>query len=140
MAARSSGVEFEEVLAVEQNLAARNLIVRLAGDDIGERRFAGAVRPHDGRDLAVRDGEVETVEDLLPSIRNGQVLDFEHSSNPSMWREARRRQPTLPSSEIAISFCASTANSIGNCCSTSRTKPLTISAVASSAESPRCMQ
>ncbi len=48
--------------------------------------------------------------------------------------------PTLPSSETAISFCASTANSIGNCCSTSRTKPLTMSAVASSAESPRCMQ
>lgn len=46
--------------------------------------------------------------------------------------------PTLPSSEIEISFCASTANSIGSCCSTSRTKPFTISAVASSADSPRC--
>ena len=51
-----------------------------------------------------------------------------------------RLHPTLPSSEIAISFCASTANSIGNCCSTSRTKPLTISAVASSADRPRCRQ
>ena len=26
-----------------------------------------------------------------------------------------RLHPTLPSSDIAISFCASTANSIGNC-------------------------
>jgi hypothetical protein len=25
------------------------------------------------------------------------------------------RQPTLPSSEIEMSFCASTANSIGSC-------------------------
>ena len=53
---------------------------------------------------------------------------------------ANGRHPTLPSSEIAISFCASTANSIGNCCKTSRTKPFTISAVASSPESPRCKQ
>src|SRR6185437_1014649 len=48
--------------------------------------------------------------------------------------------PTLPSSEIEISFCASTANSIGSCCSTSLTKPLTTSAVASSADMPRCWQ
>gem|GEM_PF-5587267 len=49
------------------------------------------------------------------------------------------RHPTLPSSEIATSFCASTANSIGSSCSTSRTKPLTSRATASSCESPRCM-
>ncbi len=48
--------------------------------------------------------------------------------------------PTLPSSEIEISFCASTANSIGSCCNTSLTKPLTTSAVASSADMPRCWQ
>jgi hypothetical protein len=49
-------------------------------------------------------------------------------------------QPTLPSSEIEISFCASTANSIGSCCSTSLTKPLTTRPTASSCESPRWMQ
>src|SRR5688572_7052479 len=48
--------------------------------------------------------------------------------------------PTLPSSEIEISFCVSTMNSMGRCCSTSRTKPLTISATASSSLSPRCRQ
>src|SRR5262249_40559163 len=48
--------------------------------------------------------------------------------------------PTLPSREIEISFCASTANSIGSCCSTSLTKPLTTSAVASSADMPRWRQ
>src|SRR5258708_29982737 len=44
--------------------------------------------------------------------------------------------PTLPSRLIEMSFCASTANSIGRCCKTSLTKPLTTRAVASSAESP----
>src|SRR5690606_21266326 len=47
--------------------------------------------------------------------------------------------PTLPSRLIPSSFCASTANSIGSCCSTSLAKPLTISATASSWPSPRCM-
>ena len=47
--------------------------------------------------------------------------------------------PTLPSSEIPISFCASTANSIGSSWMTSLTKPLTISAIASSSGMPRCM-
>jgi hypothetical protein len=49
-------------------------------------------------------------------------------------------QPTEPSSEIEISFCASTANSIGSCCSTSFTKPLTTRPTASSWLSPRCTQ
>src|SRR5258708_7101487 len=52
----------------------------------------------------------------------------------------RCRHPTLPSRLIEMSFCPSTANSIGSCCSTSLTKPLTTSATASSAEKPRCMQ
>ena len=44
------------------------------------------------------------------------------------WASGLRRHPTLPSSEIATSFWASTANSIGSSCSTSLTKPLTSSA------------
>src|SRR5207302_804971 len=48
--------------------------------------------------------------------------------------------PTLPSSETEISFCASTANSIGSCCSTSLTKPLTTRPTASSWLSPRWVQ
>lgn len=43
-----------------------------------------------------------------------------------------RIHPTLPSSEIPTSFWASTANSMGKCCITSRQKPFTISASASS--------
>src|SRR3954452_9351361 len=48
--------------------------------------------------------------------------------------------PTDPSRLIEISFCASTANSIGSCCSTSLTKPLTTKPTASSWLSPRCTQ
>ena len=54
--------------------------------------------------------------------------------------EEGERHPTDPSSEMPISFCVSAMNSIGSCCSTSRTKPLTISATASSCERPRDMQ
>src|SRR3546814_2160689 len=43
-----------------------------------------------------------------------------------------RAHPTLPSRLIPSSFCASTANSIGSCCSTSFAKPLTISDTAAS--------
>src|SRR6056297_3139920 len=46
-------------------------------------------------------------------------------------------QPTDPSSEIATSCCASMSNSIGSACSTSRQKPLTTSATASSSSIPR---
>ncbi len=72
------GSSSENVLAVEQHFAAGDLIVRLAGDDIGERRLAGAVRPHDGRDLAGLHGEVEAIEDRLAVDGDGEVLDFEH--------------------------------------------------------------
>ena len=46
--------------------------------------------------------------------------------------------PTLPSRLIPTNFCASTANSIGNCCNTSLQKPLTINPTASSEFKPLC--
>ena len=52
----------------------------------------------------------------------------------------RSDHPTDPSKLMPISFCVSAINSIGNCCSTSRTNPFTMSATASSCESPRDMQ
>ena len=48
--------------------------------------------------------------------------------------------PTAPSSDTCSSFCASTANSIGNLFSTSFAYPLTISPTASSVPMPRCWQ
>ena len=46
------GREFEEVFAVEAAPRRTDFIIRLAGDDVGERRLARAVRPHDRGDLA----------------------------------------------------------------------------------------
>ena len=46
--------------------------------------------------------------------------------------------PTLPSKLIPTNFCASTANSIGNCCRTSLQNPLTINPTASSGFKPLC--
>ena len=57
--------------------------------------------------------------------------------NQSEQNETNANHPTLPSRLIPNNFCASTANSIGSCCSTSRAKPLTISATASSWLRPR---
>jgi hypothetical protein len=174
------GLHLQHVLAIEQDLAVEDLIVLLAGDDIAQRRFAGAVGAHDRGDLAVFDGEVQAIDDLLVLVSDfdDEIANFEHFLSPSVipcavQREAfapqtrdrnvqlsqilktvphlrggtivphvrdDRPYPTDPSSEIVISFCASTANSIGSCCSTSLTKPLTISATASSAGRPRCWQ
>ena len=67
---------FEEVLALEQDLAAGDFIARLAGDDMGQRRFAGAVRPHDRVDLARIHGERQPVEDFALLDTNLQIFHF----------------------------------------------------------------
>ena len=54
----------EQVFAVEQDLAVGDLIGLLAGDHVGQGRLAGAVRPHDGGDLALVHGQGQAVEDL----------------------------------------------------------------------------
>jgi hypothetical protein len=50
--ARSSGSIGEDGLAVEEDVAARDRVVRMAGDGLGEGGLAGAVGPHDGVDFA----------------------------------------------------------------------------------------
>ena len=66
----------EQVLALEQDLAAGDLIAGLAGDDVGQRRFAGAVRPHDRVDLALVHGERQPVENLTLLDTNLQIFHF----------------------------------------------------------------
>ena len=53
------------------------VVVGLAGEHIGERRFAGAVRAHDGVHLAGIHGEIETFENFLAVDLNVQILDFQ---------------------------------------------------------------
>ena len=72
------GLEREQVGAFERHRAARDLVVRLAGQYMGERRLARAVRSHDGVHLARVHGEVQALEDLPAIHRDLKVLDIEH--------------------------------------------------------------
>src|SRR5690606_10745831 len=143
----------EQVLAVDQHLAVRVLVVLAAGEHIAQGGLVRDVAAHHGMHLTGRDDEVHALEDFAVLDASVQVADFKdgggHVFSPDtkaspLWRQPqialRAGYPTLPSRLIEISFCVSTMNSIGRCCSTSRTKPLTISATASSSERPRCMQ
>ena len=67
----------ENALAVEQHVALGDFVVVLAGQHIGERRLARAVRPHDGRDLALLDGQRQAVEDFLVLDLDMQIFDFQ---------------------------------------------------------------
>ena len=70
------GRHLQQVLAVEQDLAAGHLIAGLAGDDVGQRRLARAVRPHDRVHLALVHRERQPVEDLALLDTDLQVFDF----------------------------------------------------------------
>ncbi len=54
----------EHVGAVEGHRAAGDGVLRVAGDRVGERRLAGAVRAHDRVGLPGPDGEVDAAQDL----------------------------------------------------------------------------
>ena len=130
------GLELEEVDAVEGDRAAD--VVAVASDEhVGERALARTVRSHDRVHLARRDGQVDALEDRLVLVfqLDVQIADFQHIVS-----SRARPQPTLPSREMATRLCASIANSIGSACSTSRQKPLTTSATASSSPTPRARQ
>ena len=77
-AARSRRVHGEQVLAVPGDRACRHLVVLLAGEHVSERRLAGAVRAHDGMDLALGQLEVEAFQDLAAIDIDVKVLDLKH--------------------------------------------------------------
>jgi hypothetical protein len=70
------GAHLQDALAIQQHIAFGDGVVRLAGQNIGERRFAGAVRAHDGRDLPLLDRQVQTVENLLVLDLDMQIFNF----------------------------------------------------------------
>ena len=70
------GLHRQHVLPFEQDPALRDEVFLLAGEHIGERRLARAVRAHAGMDLPLLDREIETVEDLLGVDLDVQVFDF----------------------------------------------------------------
>src|SRR5690606_19254607 len=118
--------EREQVGAVELD-GAGDVVAVATGENVGERRLAGAVGAHHGVHLAGGDVEVEAVEDDRASGGRVEVGDVEH-------------HPTAPSSVTRISAWASMAYSIGSSSNTSRQKPLTIMDVASSSVRPRWRQ
>ncbi len=79
-AARRPLVRFErqQIGAFERHRAAGDLVVRLAGQHVRERRLARAVRSHDGVHLARLHGKIEALEDLPAIHRDLKVLDIEH--------------------------------------------------------------
>ena len=81
--ARSSTRHRQDVLAVEGHGAARDVVLRVAGDRVGQGRLAGPVRAHDRVHLAGPDGERDPLEDLLRAVlgvdADVQVLDLERA-------------------------------------------------------------
>ncbi len=72
------GFHLDDVLAVEEDLALGDLVGRMAHERVGERRLAGAVRPHDRVHLVRVDGQVDAADDLRAVLeRDVQVLDLE---------------------------------------------------------------
>ena len=74
LAARSSGARLEHVLAVEQHLAFGHLVVVLAGEHVGERRLARAVRAHDGVHLPLSTTRSRPLRICLPSTSTCRFL------------------------------------------------------------------
>src|ERR1700732_4499125 len=101
----------------------------MAGEHVGKRALARAVRAHDGVHLAGADLECQSLEDLVAADGDVQVVDAQHYS--------LHDYPTAPSRLTARSCCASTANSIGSSLKTDLQKPLTIMLTASSSAMPR---
>src|SRR5262249_11956609 len=114
----------------EEHLVGHVMAVEWKRALAGRHHVHGAAEPSRAEqraDAAPLHGELVAVS----AVHQRDVVDID---------DRTLRHPTLPSRLTEISFCASTANSIGSCCSTSLTKPLTTRAVASSADRPRCRQ
>ena len=82
--------QVRDVLAVEQDLAARGLLH--AHDELGKRGLAAAVRAGDDREAVVGDREREVVDDALRLLRalrqryfKREILQFQHGRcSPSL--------------------------------------------------------
>ena len=120
----------EQVAALELHAAAGDLVTGTAGEHVGERALARAVRAHDGVHFARIDACSDSP--AAHSCRRPWRTGLRSSSSVA--------HPTAPSRLTANKFCASTANSIGNSLRTVLQKPLTIMFTASSSSMPRCRQ
>ena len=99
--------------------------------------YIGAILPNVG-DAGSRPVRIES---RVQPDRHRLAVEFRRSWVAAEFAgEGIEYQPTLPSRLTPISFCASTANSIGSSRKTFLQKPLTIRFTASSLEMPRWLQ
>ena len=73
------GSHFQNVFAIEQNLAFGYFIARVAGDCKCKRAFAASVGPHYRVDFASLRGERDAFEDFLSVHAGVQVAYFQDS-------------------------------------------------------------
>ena len=66
---------------LKQDIAAGDLIMRVAGDGVGHGALAGAIRSHQGVHLALFDGQTHAFEDFGVFDADMQVFDFENSGH-----------------------------------------------------------
>ena len=72
------GIHLEQVLPLEEDLAAGDVVLRMPGQRARQRALAGAVGPHDGVHFAGVHVKVDPLEDLLVLGLDLQILDIEH--------------------------------------------------------------
>ena len=96
------GRHVEQVAAEIGDAALGDLVALAAGEHRGERRLAGAVRPHDRVHLAGADRQVDPFQDLAAVFEpRVQVFDFEHQyplylRHPGDGRDHCPGHPLLP--------------------------------------------
>ena len=76
-AARSSVGSFGDVLALEPDAALGDLVGGVGEEGVGEGRLAGAVRAHQGVQLAVAHREGDAAQDLVVVDGHVEVVDLE---------------------------------------------------------------
>jgi hypothetical protein len=82
-----------DVGAVERNLAGGRLVV--AGNDVEQRRFAGAVRTDNAEDFALVDGEGHVGDRSQAAEAFGQIVDLKKVSHQAALRSIRETRPFL---------------------------------------------
>ena len=77
-------IELKDALAIIEDIALGHFIIAAARQDVGQRRLAGAVRPHDGSNFTGLHGQVQTTDDLGTVFGDAgmEVSDFKHFNLP----------------------------------------------------------
>ena len=97
------GAGLGDVLAVEEDLPLGDLVGRVAGDRVGERRLARAVRAHDRVHLVRGDREIDALDDLRSVLqRDVQVLQLQLGHGLRVLEGLAANEPRGPSGPTLI--------------------------------------